>query len=107
MKLWDQMTENERNEIIAEKILGWVKKDNQWYKPSVSEDDQGPMTMLSFSTDDTCALMLLKQFDTYQVTKMFPTRYRTIINANKNFSIAPTFAESICRAALKVFDIES
>jgi hypothetical protein len=107
MKSWKLMSETERNEIIAEKVLGWVKKETHWYKYSQNGDEEGPLKILPFSTDDTCALTILKQFDTYQITKMFPRKYRTIIQSNKNSVIAPTLPESVCRAALKVFDIEA
>ena len=100
------MDEIERNEIIAEKVLGWVKENNQWFKPSQNGLNEGPMKMLSFSSNDLCALTLLQQFNTYQITKMFPTKYRTIINANKNSAIAPTLSESICLAALKLSEVE-
>jgi hypothetical protein len=105
-KLWKDMDEIERNEIIAEKVLGWVKENNQWFKPSQNGLNEGPMKMLSFSSNDLCALTLLQQFNTYQITKMFPTKYRTIINANKNSAIAPTLSESICLAALKLSEVE-
>lgn len=105
MKSWEQMSETERNEIVAEKVLGWVKREGEWYKNSQT-DDEGPLKLLPFSTDDTCALIILRQFDTYQITKLFPGKYRTIIQSNKHSVIAPTFPESICRAALKVFNVE-
>jgi hypothetical protein len=106
MKSWQQMNENERNELVAEKVLGWIKKENYWYNPSQEVAEKGPIKILPFSTDELYALTVLQQFDSYQITKMFPTKYRTIIQANKNSAIAPTLPESICKAALKVFNIE-
>jgi len=106
MKSWKQMNEIERNELVAEKVLGWIKKDNHWYNPSQEVAEKGIMKILPFSTDEVCALTVLQRFDTFQVTKMFPSKYRTIIQANKNSAIAPTLPESICKAALKVFNIE-
>lgn len=104
MKSWREMTEHERDELIAEKVLGWVKKNNYWYDVSSKEERN---LLPPFSTDDVSALLVLKHFDSYQVTKMFPNKYRTIIQSNKNFYIASTFAESICRASLKVYNIET
>lgn len=29
---WDQLTDIQKNELIAEKVLNWTKKEDGWYR---------------------------------------------------------------------------
>lgn len=76
---WDDLNKAEKCDLIERQILGY-KVD---------------------TLDDFCAYKLLDSFNTYQVTKLFPLKYRTIIEANKYAATAETLIDSVCMAALK------
>lgn len=106
MKRWIELSETERNELIAEKVMGWYKYENNWYRNNQLGMKEGPLELPSFSSDQTLVYSILEQFDTYQITKMFPLKYRTIIRTNANRSFADTLNESVCLAALKARGID-
>lgn len=106
MKKWVEMNTDERDQLIAEKVMGWYKREISWYKVNNIGVEEGPFELPSFSSDDSLAFLILRQFNSYQVTKMFPTKYRTIIDANNNRVFSENLLESICLAALKARGID-
>lgn len=76
---WDDLDEAEKRDLIEQEVLGY-KVD---------------------SLDDSCIYKILDSFNTYQVTKLFPLKYKTIIEANKYVATADTLIDSVCMAALK------
>lgn len=107
MKKWFEMDEDERDQLVAEKVMGWNKQEIGWYKINSVGVEEGPFELPRFSSDDSLAFIILGQFNSYQITKMFPTKYRTIIDANNNRSLSENLMESICLAALKARGIEN
>ncbi|MDQ0888910.1 hypothetical protein QFZ81_003998 [Paenibacillus sp. V4I9] len=104
MVIWSLLTESERNELIAEKIFKWVKKGSLWYEDS---NILGSATenLPNYLNDDKAALEKLKKYNSYQLTKMFPLKYRTIIESNENRAYSDNMNESIYKAILVVSGI--
>lgn len=97
---WDEISNIEKNELIAIKVLEWTKKENGWYAINQQQKEEGPFPLPHFATDPSSLLIILEKFESYQITKMFPPKYRTIIQANKNVAYSESINDSICRAAL-------
>lgn len=76
---WYDLNDKEQKHLIEQQILGYE--------------------IISLSED--YAIKILTCFSTYQVTKLFPINYRTIIESNKNVAFAKTLIDSVCIAALK------
>jgi len=76
---WYLLDEIERQHLIEHEILGYQ------------------IDALS----DFYVFQILKKFNTYQITKLYPLKYRTIVETNKNAAIADTLIDSVCLAALK------
>lgn len=98
---WQALNLREKNELIASSVLGWFKEDKQWFKHNSYGQREGPLAEPQFTSSLVHAMELLENFDTYQVTKMFPTKYRTIIGSNQNVVYSKEIIDSICIAALK------
>jgi hypothetical protein len=97
---WWELTEQQRNELIATHVLKWELKNNQWFKRNTDGELEGPQLLLPFTTDEDSAWQILKTFDNWQVTKMFPLTYRVIISTSKNRGLSKSLPEAICLAAL-------
>lgn len=97
---WDQLTDIQKNELIAEKVLNWTKKEDGWYRLNEKKQEEGPLTLPHFTTDPRTIWLVLENFDSYQITKMFPLKYRTIIQSNQNAAYSLQLNESVCKAAL-------
>lgn len=100
VKWWD-LESHERDELVAGHVLKWKKIDNHWFAPNSDGSLDGPKTLLSFTTDEDIAWELLKKFDNWQVTKMFPLTYRVFISTTKNNGLSKSLPEAICLAALR------
>ncbi|MEK3777102.1 hypothetical protein [Paenibacillus sp. FSL K6-4396] len=76
---WYDLNTEERKKLIEQQILGFeINK--------LSED---------------VSIKILKCFSTYQVTKLFPTNYRVIVESNTNVAFAKNLVDAVCIAALK------
>lgn len=102
---WNELSNLQKNELIAENILGWRKRNNTWYKFDQQQHEEIPTVLPQFATDPTFIWIILDRFDSYQITKMFPPKYRTIVQANKHVSFSADLNESVCKAALKAVGI--
>jgi hypothetical protein len=100
MILWTEMSSMQKNELIAKKVLGWKKIEKEWYRINDQKQEEGPLTLPLFTTDPSTIWLILDNFDSYQITKMFPEKYRTIIQANKNVGYSLQLNDSVCKAAL-------
>lgn len=78
---WNALSNNERLHLMN----NWVMEENKCLSKLTDRD----------------SLCILEQFNTFQLTKTSPCKYRTIVEANKNVAIADTMIESVCLAALK------
>ncbi|MCU7738869.1 hypothetical protein [Priestia megaterium] len=107
MVKWDELTNSQKNELIAEKVFGWIKKEEgNWYQIDNEKTEKLLLTLPLFSTDPATIWLILDQFDSYQITKMFPENYRTIIQANKNVGYSLELNDSVCKAALMAVGIK-
>lgn len=101
MGKWWKLTIQQRDELVAKHVLKWEKINEEWFVQNSDGVLEGPKTLSPFTTDEECAWQLLKTFDNWQVTKMFPLTYRVFISSNKNRGLSKSLAEAICLAALK------
>ncbi len=98
---WWNLTDQQRDELVALHVLKWEKINEQWFEQNENGKFEVPVTLFPFTTDEELAWKLLRSFDNWQVTKMFPLTYRVIISANKYSCLSKSLPEAICKAALK------
>lgn len=71
IKWWD-LTDQQRDELVALHVLKWEKINEQWFEQNEKGRFEVPVILFPFTTDEELAWKLLRSFDNWQVTKMFP-----------------------------------
>ncbi|MGS7467756.1 hypothetical protein [Bacillus paranthracis] len=103
---WNEISKQEKNEMIASKVLKWHLKEKQWFKLNENGEELGPLDLPDFLTNKSYLWIILECFDVYQITRLFPSgQYRTIIAANHNSATCTKLEDSICKAALQAVGV--
>lgn len=118
MLSWDEMIDEQRNVLIAEKVMGWkiktyadlpdIEPEPDWVSSDAVICTVGEFTP---STDMSNALEVLDRFNNWQITKFGDTygrhgQYRVFIEANQNIAFADSAPEAVCLAALKAVGVD-
>lgn len=120
-KTWDEMTDRERDELVAEKVMGWrrgrpERGNMPWLPPGATRSHGGVMNIPAYTTDIAAAWQVVEEMARRGYTLVCEWKgadreyahtaeayFRKSIYAHGH-AVADTAPLAICRAALAVIE---